>query len=360
MIPTGRRARPGPAGGRPAELYRPGHAWSRGGPIHRHPATTREVDEGCCPRPLRAAGRAAARGGRAARPRGRRGPRPDPRDDGQPDGLRARSAEAVHQPLHHRPAAAEAPDPRHASSRARSRRSARPSPSSRSATASSARRADSARTRSSSAGGRAVRSRTCRPALTFEEAAAVCDGAPRADVPAKAGLREGQRSSSTAPPDPSARRAYSSRSTSAPTSPRCATRRTSSSCDRSEPTRSIDYTQDDFTKNGETYDVIFDAVGKHSFRRCRRSLKPGGIYIDDRSRVHVARPAAGAADAVDRRQEGARSGSRSYTKEDVLLLKELIEAGALSGGHRPAATRSRTWSRRRGTSRRGRRRETSS
>ena len=35
VIPTGRRARPGAAGGRPAELYRPGRAWRRGGPIHR-------------------------------------------------------------------------------------------------------------------------------------------------------------------------------------------------------------------------------------------------------------------------------------------------------------------------------------
>ena len=35
VIPTGRRAQPGPAGGRPAELYRAGRAWSRGGPIHR-------------------------------------------------------------------------------------------------------------------------------------------------------------------------------------------------------------------------------------------------------------------------------------------------------------------------------------
>ena len=40
----------------------------------------------------------------------------------------------------------------------------------------------------------------------------------------------------------------------------------------------VDYLQEDFTKNGKTYDVIFDAVGKHSFRRCRRSLKPGGTY----------------------------------------------------------------------------------
>src|SRR5215210_1290727 len=35
VIPTGRQARPGPAGGRPAELYRAGRAWNHGGPIHR-------------------------------------------------------------------------------------------------------------------------------------------------------------------------------------------------------------------------------------------------------------------------------------------------------------------------------------
>jgi 8-oxo-dGTP diphosphatase len=37
VIPTGRRAQPGPAGGRPAELYRAGSAWDHGGPIHRFP-----------------------------------------------------------------------------------------------------------------------------------------------------------------------------------------------------------------------------------------------------------------------------------------------------------------------------------
>ena len=39
VIPTGRRARPGSAGGRPAELYRAGRAWKAGGPIHRAPRT---------------------------------------------------------------------------------------------------------------------------------------------------------------------------------------------------------------------------------------------------------------------------------------------------------------------------------
>ena len=41
----------------------------------------------------------------------------------------------------------------------------------------------------------------------------------------------------------------------------------------------IDYEREDFTKNGQTYDVVFDAVGKHSFFRSRRSLVPGGLYV---------------------------------------------------------------------------------
>lgn len=41
----------------------------------------------------------------------------------------------------------------------------------------------------------------------------------------------------------------------------------------------IDYTQEKFTQNGQTYDVIFDAVGKSSFGRCKPSLKPNGRYL---------------------------------------------------------------------------------
>ncbi|MCJ7472115.1 MAG: NAD(P)-dependent alcohol dehydrogenase, partial [Actinobacteria bacterium] len=42
----------------------------------------------------------------------------------------------------------------------------------------------------------------------------------------------------------------------------------------------IDYTKEDFTKNGETYDIIFDVVvGKTSFSRCKNSLKQKGIYL---------------------------------------------------------------------------------
>ncbi len=88
----------------------------------------------------------------------------------------------------------------------------------------------------------------------------------------------------------------------------------------------IDYTQEDFTKNGETYDVIFDAVGKHSFRRCRRSLKPGGIFLETDLGFMWHVPLL----ALLTRRFGHKRlalGITRYAKKDVLLLRELIEAG---------------------------------
>jgi NADPH:quinone reductase-like Zn-dependent oxidoreductase len=43
----------------------------------------------------------------------------------------------------------------------------------------------------------------------------------------------------------------------------------------------IDYTAEDFTKNGKTYDLIFDVVGATTFDRCRHSLKPGGVFLQN-------------------------------------------------------------------------------
>jgi NADPH:quinone reductase-like Zn-dependent oxidoreductase len=86
--------------------------------------------------------------------------------------------------------------------------------------------------------------------------------------------------------------------------------------------RVIDYTQEDFTKNGKTYDVVLDAVGKHSFTRSRGSLKPGGIYIaTDNLRNFLLALLT------------ARGGKRvslpipDWKAEDILFLKELVEAG---------------------------------
>ena len=90
--------------------------------------------------------------------------------------------------------------------------------------------------------------------------------------------------------------------------------------------RVIDYLQEDFTKRDETYDVIFDAVGKHSFRRCRRSLKPGGIFIETDLGFLWHVPVL----ALLTRLVGDKKvtlGIARYTKKDVLFFKELIEAG---------------------------------
>ncbi|MEU9659044.1 NAD(P)-dependent alcohol dehydrogenase [Streptomyces chartreusis] len=43
--------------------------------------------------------------------------------------------------------------------------------------------------------------------------------------------------------------------------------------------RVVDYTAQDFTEDGQRYDAVFDAVGKSTFGRCRRLLKPGGLYL---------------------------------------------------------------------------------
>jgi NADPH:quinone reductase-like Zn-dependent oxidoreductase len=88
----------------------------------------------------------------------------------------------------------------------------------------------------------------------------------------------------------------------------------------------IDYTRDDFTTNGKTYDVIFDAVGKHSFRRCRHSLKPGGTYTETDPGFMWHVPAL----SLVTRWIGDKTvalGITKYAKRDVELLKELIEMG---------------------------------
>jgi NADPH:quinone reductase-like Zn-dependent oxidoreductase len=86
----------------------------------------------------------------------------------------------------------------------------------------------------------------------------------------------------------------------------------------------IDYTKEDFTKNGETYDVIFDAVGKHAFTRCRGSLRPGGAYVatDGLHNVLLALWTSRVGD-----KKVLFPIPPHYTKKTVLLMKSLIEAG---------------------------------
>ena len=88
----------------------------------------------------------------------------------------------------------------------------------------------------------------------------------------------------------------------------------------------LDRFREDFTKAGATYDVIFDAVGKHSFRRCRRSLKPGGIYVsmDLGFMYHIPLLALVTRFVGSKR---ATVGIGRYRKEDLLVVKGLVEAG---------------------------------
>jgi NADPH:quinone reductase-like Zn-dependent oxidoreductase len=69
--------------------------------------------------------------------------------------------------------------------------------------------------------------------------------------------------------------------------------------------RVIDYTKEDFTERGESYDCILDAVGKTSKSKCRQVLAPNGAFVS----IHKE--------------------NYKETAEDLVFLKELVEAGKL-------------------------------
>jgi NADPH:quinone reductase-like Zn-dependent oxidoreductase len=95
----------------------------------------------------------------------------------------------------------------------------------------------------------------------------------------------------------------------------------------------IDYTKEDFTKNGELYDVVMDAVGKSSFFRCKRILKPGGVYFSTELGYLSQNIFLALLTPVFSILPGRRSGKKvklpipSVSKDDIVFFKELIEAG---------------------------------
>jgi NADPH:quinone reductase-like Zn-dependent oxidoreductase len=88
----------------------------------------------------------------------------------------------------------------------------------------------------------------------------------------------------------------------------------------------IDYTQEDFTKSGETYDVIMDTIGKSPFSGSLRSLKENGTYLNanpgllDRIRMAMG---------FKEKQQKVLPWTAGYTTDNLLALKELIEAGKI-------------------------------
>lgn len=88
----------------------------------------------------------------------------------------------------------------------------------------------------------------------------------------------------------------------------------------------IDYTKEEFSQNGETYDLIFDILGRSSFARCKGSLKPNGRYLLASFKMK----------AVGQMLWTSMIGSKKVIcgmalekREDLIFIKELIEAGKL-------------------------------
>jgi len=163
--------------------------------------------------------------------------------------------------------------------------------------------------------------------LSFEEAAAVCDGACIAlSCLRKADLRKGRRilvygaTGSVGTAAVQLARYFDAHVTAVANTKNLELVRSLGADEV------IDYLQEDFTRNGETYDVIFDAVDKQSFLRARSSLKPGGRFISTDLGPRWQNPFL----ALWTWRIGHRKltvGIAKYRKEDVLFLKELIETG---------------------------------
>jgi NADPH:quinone reductase-like Zn-dependent oxidoreductase len=163
--------------------------------------------------------------------------------------------------------------------------------------------------------------------MSFEEAAAVCDGALAAlTALRRIDARQGQRivvygaSGATGTAAVQLAKHFGAHVTAV-----CNTKNV-------ELVRSlgsdvvVDYQQEDFRKRGEMYDVVLDAVGKYSFRRSRRALKPRGVYVatDLGFMWHVPLLALWSRWFGDRKLLFILDAP---TRDDVLFVKELVEAG---------------------------------
>jgi len=92
----------------------------------------------------------------------------------------------------------------------------------------------------------------------------------------------------------------------------------------------IDYTKEDFTKTDQTYDIIFDAVGKSSFSHCKRSLNKKGIYLSTVLRLALIRQMLWTK-IRSKKALFVATGIRPISEktEHLIFLKELIELGKI-------------------------------
>ncbi len=164
--------------------------------------------------------------------------------------------------------------------------------------------------------------------ISYEEAGAVCDGAAQALSALRlAGAAEGRRlviygaSGSLGSAAVQLAKHFGAHVTAV-----CGTRHV-------ELVRSlgaddvVDYRQEDFTRRGQTYDAIIDAVGKYSFRRGRRALTPGGIYVATDGGRFLLDTFAWLVVTRFLGSRRVRIAAARRNKPDILFLKQLIEAG---------------------------------
>ena len=163
--------------------------------------------------------------------------------------------------------------------------------------------------------------------MSFEDAAAVCDGSSEALATLrKAETREGQRlviygaSGSLGTAAVQLAKHFGAHVTAV-----CNTKNV-------EIVRSlgadevVDYTQEDFTKNGQKYDAIIDAVGKYAYYWGRRALKPGGIYVETDFGPHKLDTLVMVVLTRWFSTKRLRFGAGFRNKADLLFVKGLIEA----------------------------------
>lgn len=91
----------------------------------------------------------------------------------------------------------------------------------------------------------------------------------------------------------------------------------------------IDYTREDFTENGKTYDIIFDTVGKRSFSQCKGSLTTEGIYLSTVPTPGMMLQALLSAKSSGKKVRFVAAGLRPASEKikDLHFLTELIGAG---------------------------------
>ncbi|MBA7565398.1 alcohol dehydrogenase [subsurface metagenome] len=92
----------------------------------------------------------------------------------------------------------------------------------------------------------------------------------------------------------------------------------------------LDYTKEDFTKDDQMYDAVFDTVGKSSFAKCKPLLRPGGIYISSELGYMAQNPILALVTPIIGNKK-VMFPIPKHSDENIVLFKKLIEAGKFKG-----------------------------